>query len=124
VIQKNLDTFWLDNSAKITGDEQLGLVKKLYFDQLPFQKRSQDIVRKMMKMESNANYTLSYKTGLGFTNKGHQLGWMVGWIEENGHPYFFVLQLESPDKNLDIGPVRLPILKAIFKQYGFMEGKK
>jgi beta-lactamase class D len=33
-----IDTFWLDNSIKITADEQLGLVKKLYFDQLPFLK--------------------------------------------------------------------------------------
>ena len=34
---KKIDTFWLDNSIKITPDEQLGLVKKLYFKQLPFQ---------------------------------------------------------------------------------------
>jgi beta-lactamase class D len=124
VIKNNLDSFWLDNSAKITGDEQLGLVKKLYFNQLPFQKRTQGIVRDMMKMESNANYTLSYKTGWGFTEKGHALGWMVGWIEENHHPYFFILQLEHPDGNFDISGIRVNMLKAILKQYGFMEGKK
>lgn len=124
LIKNNLDTFWLDNSARITGDEQLGLVKKLYFDQLPFQKRTQETVRKMMKMESNANYTLSYKTGWGHTEKGHSLGWIVGWIEENAHPYFFVLQVENPDRNFDMGPVRMKILKSILKQHGFMEGKK
>ena len=124
VIQNNLDTFWLDNSAKITADEQLGLVKKLYFDQLPFQKRTHGIVRRMMIMEDNSNYSLSYKTGWGTTEKGHALGWIVGWIEENNHPYFFVLQVENPDKNFNIGEVRLKILKSILKQYGFMEGKK
>lgn len=123
-IQNNLDTFWLDNSAKITADEQLGLMKKLYFDQLPFQARTQGIVRRMMVMESNANYSLSYKTGWGFTDKGHALGWIVGWIEENNHPYFFVLQIENPDRNFDIGSVRLNLLKNILKNYGFMEGKK
>lgn len=123
-IQNNLDTFWLDNSAKITADEQLGLVKKLYFDQLPFQQRTHGIVRRMMLMENNANYSLSYKTGWGTTDESHALGWIIGWIEENRHPYFFVLQVENPDKNFNLGPVRLKILKDILKQYGFMEGKK
>lgn len=123
-IGNNLDTFWLDNSAKVTADEELGIAKKLYFDQLPFQKRSQRIVREMMEWEKNANYSLYYKTGWGFTEKGHAIGWIVGWIEENQHPYFFALQLESPDKNYNMKEARIKILKGILKQYGFMEGKK
>ncbi|MDQ3683685.1 MAG: penicillin-binding transpeptidase domain-containing protein, partial [Bacteroidota bacterium] len=35
---KVVDTFWLDNSLKIRPDQQLGLVKQLYFNQLPFHK--------------------------------------------------------------------------------------
>ncbi|MFW1443080.1 penicillin-binding transpeptidase domain-containing protein, partial [Vibrio parahaemolyticus] len=62
----SVDSFWLNNTLKITADEQLGLVKKLYFGQLPFQKRTHDIVKKMMLQEANANYKLSYKTGGGF----------------------------------------------------------
>jgi beta-lactamase class D len=123
-IGNNLDTFWLDNSAKITADEELGIVKRLYFDQLPFQQRSQRIVKSMMVWEKDANYTLSYKTGWGFRENGHPIGWIVGWIEENTHPYFFVLQLESTDHNYDMKPARLEILKSILKQYGFMEGKR
>ena len=119
-----IDTFWLDNSMKVTADEQLGLVKRLYFGQLPFYARTQEIVTKMMLQEDNANYKLSYKTGWGHTEEGHSLGWLTGWIEENKHPYFFVLQVESPDKDYDMSTVRLSILKKILKQYGFMEGKK
>ncbi|MEI9933883.1 MAG: penicillin-binding transpeptidase domain-containing protein [Ferruginibacter sp.] len=37
-IGNRIDSFWLDNSLKISPDEQLGLLNKLYFDQLPFQK--------------------------------------------------------------------------------------
>jgi beta-lactamase class D len=96
-----IDTFWLDNSLKITPDEQLGLVKRLYFDQLPFDKRSQRIVKSVMLQEDNANYKLSYKTGWGFKEDGKSLGWVVGWIEENQHPYFFVLNFEgAPDMDL------------------------
>ncbi|MBE7173517.1 MAG: class D beta-lactamase [Williamsia sp.] len=121
---KQIDTFWLDNSVKITADEQLGLVKRLYFDQLPFFNRTQDLVKAMMQQEKNANYTLSYKTGWGHTEKGHSLGWIIGWIEENIHPYFFVLQIESPKRDFDMTSVRLKILKQILKEKGFMEGKK
>jgi len=124
VIQNNLDTFWLDNTLKVTADEQLGLVKKLYFGQLPFQPRSQRMVRNMMKREDNSNYKLSYKTGWAFNDRNHALGWIIGWIEENNHPYFFVLQVESPDPNYDLSTVRLTILKDILRQHGFMEGKR
>ncbi len=124
VIKNNLDTFWLNNDAKVTADEQLGLVKKLYFDQLPFQKRTQQLVRKMMLMESNSNYKLSYKTGLGTATNGHLIGWIIGWIEENQHPYFFALQVETADQSTDIRTVRMNLLKSCLKQLGFMEGKK
>src|SRR5215510_10183865 len=30
-----IDSFWLDNSLKIRPDQQMGLVKQLYFDELP-----------------------------------------------------------------------------------------
>ena len=123
-IGDNLDTFWLDNSAKVTSDEQMGLVKRLYFDQLPFTKRSQRIVREMMLFEDRANYRLSYKTGWGTNENGNALAWIIGWIEENKHPYFFVLQIETPDKNADIPDIRMKMLKDMLKQYGFMEGKK
>jgi beta-lactamase class D len=123
-IGDNPDTFWLDNSAKVTADEQMGLVKRLYFDQLPFTKRSHRIVREMMLWEDKANYRLSYKTGWGNTEKGHALAWIIGWIEENNHPYFFVLQIEHPDKNTDMAAIRIKMLKDMLKQLGFFEGKK
>jgi len=119
-----IDSFWLNNEVKVTADEQLGLVKRMYFQQLPFQPRTQRIVKSMMKFESNSNYELFYKTGWGTSEQGHAIGWVIGWIEENRHPYFFALQVESPNRNTDLSTVRLKILKSILKQYGFFEGKK
>ncbi|HJU46215.1 MAG TPA: hypothetical protein VJ647_05480, partial [Chitinophagaceae bacterium] len=78
---------WLDtlgyNPNKITADEQLGLVKKLYFEQLPFFPRTQQLVTKTMLKEDNSNYKLSYTTSTGTTAKGHTFSWLMGWIEEN-----------------------------------------
>ena len=118
-----IDTFWLDNSLKITPDEQLGLVKRLYFNQLPFFKSYQETVKLAMLFENNSNYRLGYKTGWGQTEKGNALGWVVGWIEENNHPYFFVLNLESGDPQFDMRTVRMKLLKDILKDLGFLEGK-
>ena len=118
-----VDSFWLNNSLKITPDEELGLVKKLYFDQLPFFKTYQESVKRAMLFENNANYRLAYKTGWGFRENGHALGWVVGWIEENNHPYFFVLNIESPDKDFDMWKGRMKMLKDILKYLGFFDGK-
>lgn len=120
---------WLDtlgyNPNKITADEQLGLLKKLYFEQLPFFARTQQLVAKTMLKENNANYKLSYVTSTDTTDKEHTLGWLIGWIEENKHPYFFVLQTEGMGQipaSADASMVT--VLKGVLKQYGFMEGKK
>jgi beta-lactamase class D len=122
-ITTKIDSFWLDNSLKITPDEELGLVKRLYFNQLPFFEEYQKMVKRAMLFENNSNYSLSYKTGWGQNEKGNQLAWIVGWIEENKHPYFFVLNFESPDPGADIPAMRMNMLKGILKQLGFMEGK-
>jgi beta-lactamase class D len=122
-ITSPIDSFWLDNSLKITPDEELGLVKKLYFNQLPFFKSNQEIVKRAMLFENNANYRLAYKTGWGKIENGNHLAWIVGWVEENNHPYFFVLNFESAVSDADIPAIRMTILKGILKQLGFLEGK-
>lgn len=119
-----IDTFWLDNSLKITPDEELGVVKRLYFNQLPFHQRNQEIVKRAMLFENNTNYKLSYKTGWGHTKAGNHLAWITGWVEENKHPYFFVLNIESADPNADIPSIRMKILKGILEQLGFLQGKR
>ena len=119
-----IDTFWVDNSLKIKPDEELGLVKRLYFNQLPFHQRTQEIVKRAMLFENNTDYRLSYKTGWGHNEAGHHLAWITGWIEENKHPYFFVLNIESAAANADIPVIRMKILKGILGQLGFLQGKR
>jgi len=122
-IETRIDTFWLDNSLKITPDEQLGLVKRLYFNQLPFFEEYQKIVKRAMLFEDNANYKLSYKTGWGQDERGNHVAWIVGWIEENKHPYFLVLNFDSTDPRADISAMGMKILRGILNQLGFMQGK-
>lgn len=116
-----IDSFWLNQNLKISPDEQLGLVKKLYFEQLPFQKRTQQIVKKVMLRESTDLYKLSYKTGWSMSE---DLAWIVGWIEENRRPYFFVLLVKATKKNQDLPVIRKKLLTDILGHYDFMKGKK
>ena len=122
-ISTAIDTFWLDNTLKITPDEELGLVKMLYFNQLPFFKAYQEKVKQAMLFENTTMYRLAYKTGWGKKENGNHLAWIVGWVEENNHPYFFVLNFESPDANADIPTIRMNILKGILDQLGFFKSK-
>ncbi|RYY66013.1 MAG: class D beta-lactamase [Chitinophagaceae bacterium] len=119
-----VDTFWLDNSLKIRPDEELGLVKRLYFNQLPFFKTNQEIVKRAMLFESTPAYRLAYKTGWGKKENGRDLAWVVGWVEENNHPYFFALNFETLKPGVDVPTVRMNMLKGILKKLGYLEGRK
>ncbi|MEY3436857.1 MAG: class D beta-lactamase [Sphingobacteriales bacterium] len=119
----NIDSFWLDNSLKISADAQVWLVKMLYFKQLPFRASVQEQVKRMMIKENNTIYQLAYKTGWGKTDSGNELGWIIGWIEENRHVYFFAMNLESSDHTIDMKRVREKILKNILTKQGFFQGK-
>jgi beta-lactamase class D len=119
-IKSAVDTFWLDNSIRLTPDAQLGLVKRLYFNQLPFFKAYQETVKRAMLMENNSLYRLAYKTGIGTAPGGQQINWVVGWVEENNHPYFFVLNSESA-----VAPQRgvtVQMVKDMLKLLGFFNG--
>ena len=119
-----VDSFWLNNHLKISPDEQLGLMFRLYFDKLPFQKYAQEIVRKLMLEEDNTLFKLSYKAGWGYDEQDHSVGWVVGYIEENRHVYFFVTLLKSPDKEKNMKEAGLRITKNILSGMGFFKGEK
>lgn len=79
-IGDSVTTCWTDGSLKISADEQLGLMKRLYFDDLPLSDRTQRIVRSIMLMEDEKGRKLYYKTGWG-RNGEKDLLWCVGFAE-------------------------------------------
>ncbi len=119
IVSANMDSFWRDESLLITADEQLGFMKQLYFKGLPFQKRSQELFSKMILKEANSNYKLSYLVATD-NALGNQT-WVVGYIEENLHPYFFVLHTSATDGN-DLKNRNINLLKSILMKEGFFKG--
>lgn len=133
-----IDSFWLNDSLKISADEQVGFIKRLYFNELPFSERTQRIVRSMMLQENTDDYKLSYKTGWNISN-GKNLLWVVGYAErieyvdehENSmnksdirlYPYFFAMNFEVPETedNHTWGKKRIEILKNILNDFGALK---
>lgn len=118
VLKNNLDRFWLDHSVKVTGDEQIGLVKKLYFQQLPLLKRTQQIVKQLLPQERNDHYRLSYYYSESSGAGSLHTGWLVGWVEENQHPFFFSLQTSFPPEKGSGLEAQLRLLKTLLKHQG------
>jgi beta-lactamase class D len=111
---------WHDSSLLITPDEQVGFLKKLYFDELPFSKRTQRLVRSIMLQETTPQYKLYFKTGT-HNSPSTQMAWMVGFLEDStNHPYFFANNFETKDSSMDLMDTRLKTTKAIFNSIGLM----
>lgn len=130
-----IDQFWLNDSLKISADEQAGFVKRLYFHELPMSERSQRIVKNIMLREEGNGYKLYYKTGTGVVN-GKTIYWVTGIVERiqkvkemkgsmnkedfRIYPYFFSQNFEMPESDTSRNwyDIRISMAKNILKKYG------
>lgn len=115
-ISGGIDLFWLEGGFRVSADEQIEFLKKLYLDEVRFSQRSIDIVKSIMIYEQTENYILRAKTGWGIRFET-QVGWFIGYIERDGNVYFFATNVES--KNPEKGYVsRIQITKNILSELG------
>ena len=89
-----LDAFWLEGGLRISADEQVEFLKRLYRGELPFSQRSMDIVKEILVLEQSGDYRFSGKTGSVQRVTPH-VGWFVGYLEAKGDVYIFALNDES-----------------------------
>jgi len=103
-ISGGIDRFWLGSSLKISPEEQVEFLEKLYDGTLPFSPRSLRIVREILPHETNDAAVIHGKTGLTRQNvdsSGSWLGWYVGYIERGSTVCFFATFLISHDPSPD-----------------------
>jgi beta-lactamase class D len=140
-IGTRVDSFWNDNSLQVSADEQVGFIRKLYFEELPFIVRTQSIVKSMMLREDSNNNRLYYKTGIGTTPSGNQLLWVTGFMEHvmrvkepegsmnksgvHNYPYFFALNFEVPKGNTSQNweATTITILHDLLNDYGALRNE-
>lgn len=120
VIGAYVDSFWVNNTLKISPDEQMGLLQQLYYGKLPFQSRTQRLAKALMLKEKNVRYQLSY-TSAFFVSGEQRLGWIAGWIEKNERAHFFVMQVASKDTSRVLAAHCLQSLHAILDEQGYFK---
>ncbi len=100
--KSDIDKFWLEGELRITPQEQVQFLRRLYKDDLPFQKRSLSIVKDITIAEKTPEYTLRAKTGwAGFGSADKdvpQIGWYVGYLEQDKNVYFFATNINIRNK--------------------------
>ena len=117
-ISGSIDMFWLDGGLRISADEQIEFLKKLYQNELKFSRRSMDIVKQIMIYEETEEYIIRAKTGWALRVED-QVGWFVGYIEKGNDVYFFAINVQS--KNPEEGFVsRKDITFKILKELGIL----
>lgn len=106
--QAEIDKFWLEGELRITPQEQIQFLRRLYKNDLPFSERSLSIVKDIMIMEKTPDYTIRGKTGwVDLT------GWYVGYLEKGDNVYFFATSIDIQSEQ-DL-PARIELTRRCFK---------
>lgn len=119
-ISGGVDKFWLEGSLKISQKEQIEFLKKLYNYELPVSKRSIDILKNIIMIDSTGSYIMRGKTGWGFEDK-KDIGWLVGWIEKSDNIYFYAINIETDKDNPRFAESRKAITEKILRDFGVIK---
>jgi beta-lactamase class D len=91
-----LSNFWLEGDLRISAEEQIAFLKRLYRREFHFKATTYELLRKLMIVEQTPVYVLRAKTGMiGWGQKvSPQIGWYVGYAESGGKILFFAMNME------------------------------
>jgi beta-lactamase class D len=111
----DIDKFWLQGELRISPEEQIQFLRRLYKNDLPFSERSMAIVKNIMVMEKTPDYTITGKTGwVGVADDvTPKIGWYVGYLEKAGNVYFFATNIEI--RNEKDPAARIELTRRCFK---------
>lgn len=105
---------WLSSSLEISPEEQVAFLQKLLDNKLPVSLKSLEMTRAILFVEDLPNgWKLYGKTGSGSLlnqDRTHkldiQMGWFVGWIQNDKHTITFAQYLEDEEKSDTYGGPR------------------
>ncbi|HLK68160.1 MAG TPA: penicillin-binding transpeptidase domain-containing protein [Bryobacteraceae bacterium] len=113
-----IDQFWLTGPLRISADEQVAFLQRLYEGKLGLAPRTTDIVKDIMVADQGPGWKLSAKTGACGTDDVPVV-WYVGFVEKNGGLYYFALNLGgSPISQL--APLRITKTREILNGLGII----
>jgi beta-lactamase class D len=115
-----IDTLWLEGGLRISADEQVEFLKRLYQDELPFSTGSMNIVKEILVLEKTDSYQFSGKTG-SVQRVTPYVSWFVGYLETRESVYFFATNLENTGSyGLANGEMAKKITQNILQDLGLL----
>lgn len=101
VNENNIDQFWLQGKSRISQKEQVLFLERFYNKELLIEDRSYQIMKDIMLIEKNDEYSLSGKTAWAVQNEKNN-AWFVGYVETKDDLYYFATNISSiTNHNLD-----------------------
>ncbi len=121
ISKETIDRFWLWGNSRITPWEQMNFLLHFYTNQLSFSQENVDLVKKLIILKETDKWILRGKTGMTVQDNNN-VGWLVGYLEENGNVWLYVCNVESGQENdAKFRESRRAIPEKIFKSMGLME---
>ncbi len=115
--KKDIDKFWLEGELSITPRQQIDFLRRLQQNDLPFAQKNIDLVKDIAIAEQTSDYVLRAKTGIA-TSVTPQIGWYVGYLEQNDNVYFFATNIDVvSDKDV---AARLEVTKLCLQDLGLL----
>ncbi len=93
-----IDRFWLSGGLRISPQQQIDFLKNLHDNQLPFSKRSMDMVKNIMITKDTLGFVVRAKTGWS-AQDNIDIGWYVGYLENKDKVYYFANCIQSENLN-------------------------
>jgi len=114
-LSAGIDSFWLKGGFRVTQEQQIDLLVRLYDKDLPFSPRTIEIVKRIMISEKNSDYVIRSKTGMTVQDN-KTIGWYIGYIEKGDTVIFFANNIEKQNPDKTFSNARIDIAKEILKE--------
>ena len=112
--------FWLAGLFRISANQQIDFLRRVYNYDLPVSKQSIDIVKDIIILEQTDTYKMSGKTGGGRLTDTEYIMWLVGYIEKDNKPYYYAMNFKTMDYD-KTAQARYDITKDILRELGLIE---
>lgn len=108
----DLNGFWLESSLKISPQEQVEVLRRIFDGQTNFSAKNIDILKRVMFVDTYGNVSVYGKTGTGMGN-----GWFAGIAENGNNQYYFAVHLEDENNRVSGNQAKEIALNIIAKYY-------
>lgn len=115
-INGGIDQFWLTGALRISLMQQITLLQRLYYQDLPFSAEVMQTVKDIMLVETTDDYTMHAKTGLAVLDGNKNTGWWVGWVEHGDNVTMFATVLTATAPGPDFIPARLTVTRDVLSE--------